>query len=97
MTTPTREQLIHLRHGDRITHEAMGAYRHPVDPGVRKKQIDPRQVVFSKHYLEGKLTLIVTDEAIADMLPDPWRMIEERLDEAARSQGAHHRDGSRVQ
>jgi|GEM_PF-4761799 len=74
----------------------MSAYRAPVDPGVRRKQIDPREVHFSKHYLEGKLTCTMADEMIEDVLPDPWALIEQRLDAAARDRNAHYRDGSRV-
>ncbi len=93
---PTRRQLLELPHGERIEHGEMSAYRAPVDPGVRKKQVDPREVHFSKHYLEGKLTCTMADEMIEDILPDPWTLIEQRLDETARGRNAHHRDGSLV-
>ncbi len=93
---PTRSQLLDLAHGELITHGDMRAYRAPVDPGVRKKQVDPREVHFSKHYLEGKLTITIIDEAIGDMLPDPWVFAEERLDEIARSRKAHYRGGNPV-
>lgn len=94
--SPTRRQLLDLPHGERIEHGAMSACRRPIDPGVREKEIDPREVIFSKHYLEGRVTCIMTDEAIEDILPDPWALIEQRLDETARAQNAHHRDGSLV-
>lgn len=93
---PTRRQLLDLPRGERLTHGAVSACRRPIDPGVRKKEIDPREVIFSKHYLEGKVTCIMTDEAIEDILPDPWTLIEQRLDETAGARHAHHRDGSLV-
>jgi len=72
----------------------MSAYRAPVD--VFREEPDPREVRFSKRYLEGKVTYIMVDEAIEDILPDPWTLIEQRLDETARNRHAHYRDGSRV-
>jgi len=93
--TPTRRQLLDLSYGESIRHGEMSARRAPVDP-IHGEQVDPREVHFSKHYLEGKLTCIMADEVIADMVPDPWTLIGQRLDAAARDRNAHYRDGSRV-
>jgi hypothetical protein len=93
MTDRQRARLLELKPGQDIVSGDMTATRcHPHRPNAP----DPREIQFAKHYLEGKLTCRVTLEAIQDMLPDPWQLIEERLDAVAAEQRAHHRDGRRV-
>jgi nucleoside-diphosphate-sugar epimerase len=84
--------ILGLPHGQSITRGAATVRRLPLP----LTGDDPREVVFSKRYREGKIYLYMNDEAVTDMLPDVWAYAEERLDEAAYAGGGHYLDGRRV-
>lgn len=85
-------RLVELAHGESVTQGDVTAKRLELD----WRFDDPREVVFYKRYLEGKIYLRVTDEALEDTAADGWSWVEERLDEAAREQRGHYRDGRPV-